>query len=436
MFIRRLWLVVRVLFVMALAALLIAPDWPAFGDREHQLDAIVRQERRFDFLIWEVNAFLAKAEGWATNATSLLSEADQTQQVVDYLAGIQLAQRLEGEIEMIYIDPDITDPESAAGALQAELDALRTDLDARQPSVESIVQSQVAAVLADEGLAVGGWTFPPVLMHITALPEMLIISPRDRIEQVDYATLVPNISTGDKDTMEQSVYDQLDQSALVVPIGGLGTYPAMIRERGEINWLSDTTAHEWAHHYLSLRPLGVRYLDGPALRTINETVASIVGQEIGPTVVARYYPEFLPPEPDDAPVTEPQAPMTLEEPPTFNFGAELAETRNTVDALLAEGKIDEAEAYMEERRAMFVAEGYMIRKLNQAFFAFYGGYATDPTGGAAGADPIGPMLREIRDASPSLRTFLRHVDTVTSFEDLVAVYRTVVGDGPAAALIP
>lgn len=435
MFLRRLWMVVRVLLVMLLTGLLIAPDWPEFGDREHQLDAIVRQERRFDFLIWEVNAFLTKAEGWATNATSLLSEADQSQQVVDYLADIQRAQRLEGEIERIYIDPATSDPESAAGALQAELDTLRADLDARQPSVEAIVQSQVAAVLADEGLAVGGWAFPPVLMHITALPEMLIISPRDRIEQVDYATLVPNISTGDKDTMEQAIYDQLDQSGLVVPIGGLGTYPSMIRERGEINWLSDTTAHEWAHHYLSLRPLGVRYLDGPAMRTINETVASIVGQEIGPTVVARYYPEFLPPEVVEPLTPEPPS-RTPDEPPAFNFGAELAETRNTVDALLAEGKIEEAEAYMEERRAMFVSEGYMIRKLNQAFFAFYGGYATDPTGGAAGADPIGPMLREIRDASPSLRAFLRHVDTITSFDDLVAVYQAVVGDGPAAALIP
>lgn len=435
MFIRRLWLVVRVLFVMALAGLLIAPDWPEFGDREHQLDAIVRQERRFDFLIWEVNAFLAKAEGWAANATALLSEDDQTEQVITYLSDLQRAQRLEAEIEFIYIDPEITDPESAAGALQAELDALRADLDARQPSVEAIVQSQVAAVLADEGLAIGGWTFPPVLMHITPLPEMLIISPRDRIEQVDYAALVPGISTGDKDAMEQAIYDQLDQSALVVPIGGLGSYPAMIRERPEINWLADTTAHEWAHHFLSLRPLGVRYLDGAAMRTINETVASIVGQEIGPAVVARYYPAFLPPEVEEPLVPERPGPLP-DAPPAFNFGAELAETRNTVDALLADGKIDEAEAYMEARRAVFVEEGYLIRKMNQAFFAFYGGYATDPTGGAAGADPIGPMLREIREASPSLQTFLGHVDTVTSFDDLVTVYRAVAGDGPAAALIP
>ncbi|HRO24702.1 MAG TPA: hypothetical protein PLR07_10460, partial [Promineifilum sp.] len=57
----------------------------------------------------------------------------------------------------------------------------------------------------------------------------------------------------------------------------------------------------------------------------------------------------------------------------------------------------QAEDYMEQRRRVFLDNGYNIRKLNQAFFAFYGGYAAEP-GGAAGEDPIGPMLREIRAA--------------------------------------
>jgi hypothetical protein len=104
-----------------------------------------------------------------------------------------------------------------------------------------------------------------------------------------------------------------------------------------------------------------------------------------------------------------------------------------VDALLAEGKVEEAEAYMEERRQVFWDEGYQIRKLNQAFFAFYGGYAAEP-GGASGGDPIGPMLREIRAASPSLRAFLDTMGGVTSFEDLLDVYREVVGADPAAIL--
>ncbi len=74
-------------------------------------------------------------------------------------------------------------------------------------------------------------------------------------------------------------------------------------------------------------------------------------------------------------------------------------TRVTVDELLAEGKIEEAEAYMEARRVFFWENGYLIRKINQAYFAFYGAYADQP-GGEAGEDPVGAAVRELRAAEP------------------------------------
>ena len=49
-----------------------------------------------------------------------------------------------------------------------------------------------------------------------------------------------------------------------------------------------------------------------------------------------------------------------------------------LEGLLAQGKIEEAEAYMEERRRFLAANGHFIRKINQAFFAFHGSYATSP----------------------------------------------------------
>jgi hypothetical protein len=165
----------------------------------------------------------------------------------------------------------------------------------------------------------------------------------------------------------------------------------------------------------------------PQMRTINETVASLVDLEIGPLVIDRFYPEHLPPETAERP-----QPVTAEaDRPQFDFRADMAATRVVVDQLLAEGKIDEAESYMEERRHDFVANGYPIRKLNQAYFAFYGGYADAP-GGAAGADPIGPMLREIRANTPSLRAFLDAVAVIREYADLETLYRTVVGKEPTA----
>ena len=95
----------------------------------------------------------------------------------------------------------------------------------------------------------------------------------------------------------------------------------------------------------------------------------------------------------------------------------MRETRVNVDALLAEGKIEEAEAYMEERRLMFLSNGYLFRKINQAYFAFFGAYADSP-GGAAGEDPVGPAVRALREQSGSLADFVNTISWMTSFEQL------------------
>jgi hypothetical protein len=155
---------------------------------------------------------------------------------------------------------------------------------------------------------------------------------------------------------------------------------------------------------------------------LNETAVSIIDQEIAAIVIERYYPEFVPPpppEPTDA------VPAGAPEPPAFDFRAEMYETRIQVDTLLAAGKIEAAEAYMEARRRFFVEHGYNIRKLNQAYFAFYGAYAASP-GGATGEDPIGPMLRDIRAHSSSIRDFLERVAPIGSFADLERVHQEAV----------
>ena len=76
----------------------------------------------------------------------------------------------------------------------------------------------------------------------------------------------------------------------------------------------------------------------------------------------------------------------LAEHTELDFGKLMRETRLTVDRLLAEGQIQEAESYMEVQRKLLTENGHPIRKLNQAYFAFYGTYAHGP----ASVDPIGP----------------------------------------------
>lgn len=420
----RVWTSLRLAILVALVIVFLGPEWPAFGDATFQFQTLVGREQRFDFVSWTASALSRKAQAAFAGTHHYLPDEVKKDFVLSYLERISAAQRLEADIERAYADPSVADPDAHTAILREERDDIRRELEWRQPLAEAIVQDQVAIILGEHGLASAGVTWPPVMMTMSPVPYMLIVSPRDRIAQVNSAALIPGLSTEDKESLEDGVLSRLDQSAIVVPIGGLGTYPAMIRETGSISRLAEVTAHEWAHHWLSFRPLGVRYLDGPAMRTMNETVASMVDREIGPLVIARFYPEFMPQETAAA-----AAPPAAAAAPAFDFGAQMAETRSVVDQLLADGEVEAAETYMEERRRFFVENGYSIRKLNQAYFAFYGGYAAQP--GAAGSDPIGPLLLELRDASPSLKAFLIDVGRVTSYDDLLALHSLRVGAEPA-----
>jgi hypothetical protein len=243
---------------------------------------------------------------------------------------------------------------------------------------------------------------------------MLVISPRDRIEAIHFFPLEHGIDTPARVELEEEIDRRLNVSSLVSNIGGLAAYPAMMLESSSPNWVIETAAHEWAHHYLTLHPLGLLYDTDAQLRTMNETAASIVGKEIGRQVIARHYPEWAPP-PDTGEMGG------IAEPPAFDFRAQMHITRVHVDELLAQGQVQEAETYMEERRRIFWENGYQIRKLNQAYFAFHGAYADEP--GAPGADPVGPAVLALRDRSGSLREFLETIAQLTSFEELEEMLR-------------
>jgi hypothetical protein len=98
----------------------------------------------------------------------------------------------------------------------------------------------------------------------------------------------------------------------------------------------------------------------------------------------------------------------------------MRETRITTEQLLAENKIEEAEAYMELRRQFLWDNGYHIRKLNQAYFAFYGAYAdaSGLPGAAAGEDPVAAAVRAFRDQSESLAEFINRMAWMASYEAL------------------
>jgi hypothetical protein len=91
--------------------------------------------------------------------------------------------------------------------------------------------------------------------------------------------------------------------------------------------------------------------------------------------------------------------------------------RVEVEALLADGKVEEAEALMDAKRDEFEEKGVFVRRINQAYFAFGGFYADTP----ASIDPIGPKLADVFEDSGSPGEFVRRVRGIESVGDLDAL---------------
>ncbi len=368
----------------------------------------------FDYISWTLDAMLVKLEQSALDTPYYFRAPARNKIVADYLRLMDEILTHETRVNLIYADPEIKDPAAASSDQRIALEHMYASQRKLAPLAEAVLQEQISATLASLDLTTGGQPIPPVLFHISHLPYDLVISPRGKIQQDATISLVPDLSVAQQTRLESIVDSGMDVSSLVVPVGGIGSYPTMVMRTTDLNWLSDTIAHEWTHNWLSLRPLGLNYETTPELRTMNETTASIAGREIAALVLEKYYPAMA--------VMDNIQPINLTnrfEKTDFNFNAEMHLTRVRVDDLLAQGRISEAETYMEQRRLFFWQNGFPIRKLNQAYFAFYGAYAETP-GGPAGEDPVGPAVRALRAQSGSLTKFLKTISQMDSFQQLLA----------------
>lgn len=280
-------------------------------------------------------------------------------------------------------------------------------------TVEAILEERVSVLARDIGLG-RSWPFfssfrllfPPVDFEFEGPPRVLAISPRDVIFLESRRLLRSDLTVEEVTALEEEKESE-GVSALVVRVGGVGTYPSVVPPGPDYRRTLELVAHEWLHHYLYFYPLGRRYFQDEALTTINETVANIAGRELADLVSQRYHlPEPQQKEADEA--------TTLPEEETVDFDEVMRKLRLDVERLLGEGKIDEAEALMEETRRFLAGHGHHIRKINQAYFAFHGLYADTP----ASSSPIGPKMLELRRLNPSLGDFIRSVADITSEDEL------------------
>jgi hypothetical protein len=367
---------------------------------------------RFDIVQWEFQNIAAK---WIylieqTFHKDPLSDKEKVELVKEFLCLDQEIKRLRNDLDWVKVNGNI----SAGGIAHREsnIDSLIAERNSLESRVEEIIEGQISGILADEGLSatlqLGGdaeLLFPPVDFAFDNRLNVLIVSPRDYIDSIDTTLLRPDMTLEEKIDVETKVEDT-GYSALVEQVGAVATYPSTVPSSSSVEYLLSKVAHEWVHHYLFFRPLGQKYWTNYDMTTINETVANIAGRDIGSLTYQRYYAE-------DA-IAEYQKPEDTSEP-AFDFSKEMRETRLTVDEYLAQGEIDKAEDYMRERRQFLEDNGYYIRKLNQAYFAFYGTYADAPTS----VNPIGGHVKNLREQSTSPGDFIRTASQITSYDDLL-----------------
>ncbi|MDP6452715.1 MAG: hypothetical protein QF898_05350, partial [SAR202 cluster bacterium] len=286
-----------------------------------------------------------------------------------------------------------------------------------RPDVEEALESAISAIAQKQRLgALAELVFPPVDIRLTEPPKVLITSPRERIQRTHDVLIDPRVQVEDRESMESQLLESDDLSALVVDIGGVATYPASLYSGGDIEGTLRIAAHEWLHHYLFFKPLGQNMFESSEMQILNETLADLAGREIGnlafqlPSIAATLKDSNIPVANFSG--TQEDEGTRLEK---FDFRIEMRETRAQVDELLSKGKIEEAESFMEERRLDFVANGFNIRKLNQAYFAFNGTYADS----AASSSPIADQLKRYRDSTSDVGAFVKKVAGFSSYQEFL-----------------
>jgi hypothetical protein len=384
----------------------------ASSSAENSLHKIVKPYR-FNILTWEVQALTDKLNQRLRRENGI--DITESTVVTHYFELVAEEYSVRHVIEAINNGTVTADTTGYYNRLE-ELTRQRLSL---EKQAESILEKQISQSLIDLDIYnpldnywdVAG-IFPPVILRLQEPPRLLVVSPRSKIERLTTITLNQEINSDEMEILEDDIA-QLDLSALVVDLGGIATYPSFVNNKYGLRFAVNTAIEEWLHQYLFFRPLGVRYAlaelgirQSYEIIIMNETLASMVSQLIGERLYQDYYAPYDIQNQED----------NEESNMTFDFNKEMREIRKSVDILLEEGKIDEAEAVMEDKRLLLASHGYFIRKLNQAYFAFYGSYADTP----GFTNPIYDELSILRDKSASLSEFFNLASSLSSREELKA----------------
>jgi len=383
---------------------------------------LIAFEHLFSLVEWEVVNFPQK---WLHSLTNLvpgskLTREERLELVDEYLQTVRAANKEERRIEGANQLRSFRAGGSGAKAGPVS-DELFQQLLARErelrPEVEETVEAEIHAVVAELDIdSRFGIVWPPIDIRFGDLPTLLVISPRNEINMVGAVFLDPEIEPFDRDEIERRVVNELDYAAYVDDIAGLATFPNMVSDSYTTRTVIRTAAHEWLHSFWFFHPFGRNYFASTEMTTLNETAATLAGNEIGDIAFERMGGDL----------SENARRYETESQIDPRFTKFMRDTRIEAERLLGEGKVEEAEEYMRKRQWDLRLRGYYIRKLNQAYFAFRGRYGDSP----ASLSPVGEQMRELRSYMRDIGEFIRVISKVSNpaeFEDLLERIRAERG---------
>ena len=362
----------------------------------------------YSLVAWEMGNLLDK---WVHRVSNLVSpnSVDQSKVLQRYF---DLQAKISSEIEnRDDMAGGKANNSSYGGGFS--IDELVLERDSYKNDVEEVLEGAISLAVNETGLGLMFQAvFPPVDIRLTRTPYLLVVSPRDSIFRKYEVLLRPETDMDERIRMEDELQTQYDLSAVTIQIGGLAAYPAPVAHNSQLRAVLGTAAHEWVHHYMFFRPLGQAMFSSESMVTINETVADIIGRYLAGHAYGILTSEGMDLILD--PISSDSG-MQTSRNKEFDFSEKMRETRFHVDDLLMSGEVEVAEVYMEQRRREFVENGYHIRKLNQAYFAFYGSYAESP----ASSSSIGDQLNRMVELSPDFKTFVGEIAEVSSYDQFL-----------------
>ena len=164
----------------------------------------------------------------------------------------------------------------------SEVDELMlSNLSILRGRVEATIETELSEVLKSLQLNSRLGLWPPVDIVLSGAPHILVISPRDEINIKNTFLLSYGLTPAQKSYIEEQVGLLDNHSVLVEDLGGVAVYPSVISNKLSMKSCLTVAAHEWLHHWLFFKPLGQSFWTSHEMTVLNETVATVAGEEIG-----------------------------------------------------------------------------------------------------------------------------------------------------------